>query len=412
MKHTLKQFFSPLRGNLLVLVVSLLIWTFMEQMIKTYEPLYVFALGGTGAILGALTATQTLLGTSLRIPGGYIADTRGRRLLVGAATILASFAYLFYALATNWTWLIFGVSLLSLTALSEPALDAIRADSVGPEDRGRSYVLLTTLPQIPALIAPTVGGLLILDEASKEGISLGGVRTAYFLLFLGILLAGLIRLFFLKETFLPTSSKGTSKLGVGVFRDAYETIGNCDPSTRRLVVLTGFFMFCFHFDERFRSAYAVNVKGLSTVEWGMIVTISQIVSTMAIFAIGWSIDKYGRKKVFVPSIALLGVSAYIFTFSNSFTSFLLAMIVEAIFLNSRIMALQVLMADSTPMPVRGRVFGTINILSNLGSSASIVLSGILYDIDPVLPFHVAIVMYALATLAAMKFLKEAAVRQV
>jgi hypothetical protein len=70
------------------------------------------------------------------------------------------------------------------------------------------------------------------------------------------------------------------------------------------------------------------------------------------------------------------------------------------------------MADSTPMPVRGRVFGTINILSNLGSSASIILSGILYDIDPVLPFHVAIVMYALATLAAMKFLKEAAVRQV
>jgi MFS family permease len=76
------------------------------------------------------------------------------------------------------------------------------------------------------------------------------------------------------------------------------------------------------------------------------------------------------------------------------------------------MALTVLIADSTPRNVRGRIFSLINILGSLGSSTSVLLSGILYDLNQTLPFYIATIMYLLATLIAIKFLQEAKVRHI
>jgi MFS family permease len=76
------------------------------------------------------------------------------------------------------------------------------------------------------------------------------------------------------------------------------------------------------------------------------------------------------------------------------------------------MALTVLIADSTPRNVRGRIFSLINILGSLGSSTSVLLSGILYDLNQTLPFYIATIMYLLATLIAIKFLQEAKIRHI
>ena len=98
--------FSPLKGNLLV--VSILGLTFTSELVQPYEPIYIFALGGTGAVIGIISATQTLLGTFFRVQGGYIADVYGRNRLTGIVTSLTSFAYILYIFAPNWMWLVLG----------------------------------------------------------------------------------------------------------------------------------------------------------------------------------------------------------------------------------------------------------------------------------------------------------------
>ena len=404
----LREYLAPLRGNLLVLISSMIVWNFVLQMVSTYEPLYVFALGGSGVALGLLTASQTLLSTFLRVPGGYIADKRGRRKIIGVVTIVSSLGYLFYVFARDWTWLLMGGFVLAVIGLSEPAVEAIKADSVRPEERGRGYALLNTIPQIPAMLAPAVGGILIADGAS--GINLPGMRTAYLLLLAGVAVAGLIRLLFLRDMYSP--EEGSGKLGLGVFRDVYETIVSSPSSTKRLLLLSGFFMFCFHMDVRVRPVFACDFRGLSTVEWGAVVSASLLISTLAVFVIGWLVDRYGRKRVFLPSVVLLALGSLTFAVSDSFPMFLLAMVLEAVGLRGRIVAFQVLIADTVPISVRGRVMGAINVLVSLGSSTAIMVSGLLYDVNPVLPFYASALTFSMAALVAAKFLHEPETRQI
>lgn len=405
----LREYLAPLRGNVLVLVVSMLIWNFMLQMVSTYEALYIFALGGSGVALGVLSTTQTLFSTFLRIPGGYLADKRGRRKVIGMAAIVSSLGYLFYVFAQSWLWLLPGVLLLSIIGLAEPAEAAIKADSVKPEERGRGYAILSILPQIPAMIAPVIGGIIIADRVSDLGIKLSGMRVAYLMLFGGVAIAGLIRLLFLKDIYKP--EEGGSSLGFGMFRDVYDTIAQSPASIKRLLLLSSFFMFCFHLDARVRAIYAIDFRGLSTVEWGLIVSSTLVISTFATFIIGWFVDRYGRKKVFIPAVVLLGVSTLLFAFSDSFPMFLFSRIIGSIGMYGRMISFQVLIADSIPVAIRGRLMGAFNIFNSLGSSTAIMISGLLYDVYPVLPFYASTLAYAVVALVAVRFLNEPETRQ-
>lgn len=405
----IREYLAPLKGNLLVLVSSLIIWRFVLQMVSPYEALYIFAIGGSGVALGILSTTKTLFSTFLRIPGGYLADKRGRRKVIGIAAIVSSLGYLFYVFAQSWLWLLPGAFLLSMVALSEPAVEAIKADSIRPEERGRGYAMLNTIPRIPAMIAPAIGGFLIAESNADFGISLSGIRSAYIALFVGVVIAGLIRLFFLKDIYQPEESG--QKLGLNMFSDVYETVSQSPPSIKRLMLLGGFFHFCFHVDASFRGVYAINVGGLSTVEWGLIVSSTMVISSLAALLIGWAVDRYGRKRVFIPAVALLGISTLLFVFSNSFPMFLFARILGSIGIYGRMIAFQVIVADSIPVSIRGRMMGVYNIFSSLGSSSAMMFSGLLYDVSPVLPFYTAVLAYVSAALVAVKFLHEPETQQ-
>ena len=405
----IREYLAPLKGNILVLVSSLMMWHFVLQMVSPYEALYIFSIGGSGVALGILSTTKTLFSTFLRIPGGYLADRRGRRKVIGIAAIVSSLGYLFYVFAQNWLWLLPGAFLLSMVVLSEPAVEAIKADSIRPEKRGRGYAMLNTIPMIPAMIAPAIGGLLIAESNADFGISLSGIRNAYLALFVGVAIMGLIRLFFLRDIYQPEESG--QKLGLNMFSDVYQTVSQSPPSIKRLMLLGGFFMFCFHVDDSFRGIYAINVGGLSTVEWGLIVSSTMVISSLAALLIGWAVDRYGRKRVFIPAVSLLGISSLLFIFSNSFPMFLFARILGSIGKYGRMIAFQVIVADSIPVSIRGRMMGVYNIFSSLGSSSAMMFSGLLYDVSPVLPFYTAVLAYVSAALVAVKFLHEPDIQQ-
>lgn len=380
-------------------------------MIGPYESLYLFALGGSGVILSLISTIQTFVSTVLRVIGGYLADTRNPRILVGVASITMAFMYLFYIFAIDWRWLVVGATLLSGQALYEPALVAIRANSIPPASRGRGFALYNTLPQIPAILAPTLGGLIISNPEAPYGINLPGGRLLYGFVLVGMFCAGVIRFLFLRISSRPTQTQIEQSFSFQAFTNVFQTFRASRGAIQRLVLLNGVFMFCFHFDARFRGLYAVDIHSLTTVEWGIITSIAQIISLIATFGIGWLIDSYGRKRVFIPSILLLGAAVLLFIFSTSFVTVLLAMILTATGLKSRMMALQVLVADAIPRPIRGRLFSLIDVSSSLGSMLSMVLAGVLYDQAPVYPFYFAAAAYLIAAIIARLYLQEASVRQ-
>ena len=410
--RSIKRFFSPLRGNLLALTLSITLWLFPHMMVTPYESLYFLALGGSGALLGLMNTVQSMLGIGLKFSGGSIADRRGRKKVIGIVTIMLSFFYFFYIFARSWVWVFIGASLLSLRSLYTPALQAIRADSVKPRERGRGFIFFSVLPRIPAIIAPALGGMLMVDLASNYGISLEGVRLGFILVFIGAFSAGLVRLTFLEET-LEKRRHGhdSAKKGLKTFlREWCDAIASSKSDIKRLILLNGFFMFCFHFDPLFRDVYAVKIKSIPADQWGIIVSIAQAFMIVAALVMGGLIDRYGSKHVFVPSVFFLGLANLMFILGETFTSILLSMVIINTFQMTRMMSFQVLMADSTPREIRGRVFSIIEIFGNIGWSISYMLSGILFDMSPTLPFIVSVVTYSMATLVGLFFIREAEVK--
>lgn len=410
--RSIRGFFSPLRGNLLALTLSIALWLFPNMMVTPYESLYFLALGGSGALLGLMNTVQSVLGIGLKLFGGSIADRRGRKKVIGIVTIMLSFFYFFYIFARSWVWIFIGASLLSLRSLYLPALQAIRADSVKPRERGRGFIFFSVLPRIPAIIAPALGGILIVDLSSNYGISLEGVRLGFILVFIGAFLAGLVRLTFLEETLERRHREnGPAKKSLKTFlREWYNAIVSSESGIKRLILLNGFFMFCFHFDSLFRDVYAVKIKGIPADHWGVIVSIAQAFMIVAALVIGGLIDRYGSKRVFIPSVFLIGLANLIFILGEPFTPILLAMITINTFQMTRMMAFQVLIADSTPREIRGRIFSIIAISGSLGWSISYMLSGILFDISPTFPFIVSVATYSIAGLVGLAFLREAEVK--
>ncbi len=115
--------------------------------------------------------------------------------------------------------------------------------------------------------------------------------------------------------------------------------------------------------------------------------------------------------IFIPAVSLLGISSLLFIFSNSFPMFLFARILGSIGKYGRMIAFQVIVADSIPVSIRGRMMGVYNIFSSLGSSSAMMFSGLLYDVSPVLPFYTAVLAYVSAALVAVKFLHEPDIQQ-
>jgi len=105
---------------------------------------------------------------------------------------------------------------------------------------------------------------------------------------------------------------------------------------------------------------------------------------------------------------LLAVSSLVFAVSNSFPTFLLSRIIGSVGLYGRMVSFQVLIADSIPVSIRGRIMGVFNIFHSMGSSTAIMVSGLLYDVAPVLPFYTSALALVLASLVAMKFVHEPA----
>ena len=92
--------------------------------------------------------------------------------------------------------------------------------------------------------------------------------------------------------------------------------------------------------------------------------------------------------------------------------FLLSMILGGIGLYGRMISFQTLVADTVPRNIRGRIMAVYTILSSLGSSSAMLLSGLFYDIFKELPFIVSFIAYGLAAGVAYTFLNEPKAKQI
>lgn len=91
--------FSFLKGNLLILTISWMVWFPALRLTDAYAQPYIKELGASVFIIGAINSIATATLAITRILGGYVADRLSRRKIVVLMSFAISSTYLIYAFA-------------------------------------------------------------------------------------------------------------------------------------------------------------------------------------------------------------------------------------------------------------------------------------------------------------------------
>jgi DHA1 family tetracycline resistance protein-like MFS transporter len=358
-------------------------------MTNPYQQLYMAELGASAIIISMISSVSTIVISLARIPGGYIADRYGRKRIVVLMTFVISLTFFIYAFAPSWEWIFLGAIIANASLIYQPALFAIRADSVPPEKRGISFAFMDFLANLACIPAPLIAAYLVATYELKGGMSIAYVAAAL----LGMTAAS-IRLF-LKETLSKERNGKPLRKNRSFISEYVDALWFIFKNMLGLTVFYLLFNFAFMGVSPFLSYYAVYFLGLEKEMWGYLYFLAGIVYLLVLLPIGFFVDKIGRKTVLMGIILLtvFGVLVYGLAPRDSSLTLLFVflglsswMISNAAFFTS----LSALEADLVPREKRGRILAVLGLVASFSAASGQAFTGFAYEnIQPRFPFFTA-----------------------
>jgi len=386
----LREEFSFLKGNLLVLIVSYTVFRITDAMTYSFQSLYIRELGASPLLLGLMSSLGSLIIAIVRIPGAHVADRYGRKSIIATFTFGVAFSYAFYAIAPDWKFILVGMAILNASQVYVPALEALEADSMPEERRGMSYSTINVLTMLPAMLAPPIGGYLV----ERLGL-VPGMRIAYGFAFLGGLIAAVFRAIFLRETLEDPQEFRLSEVG-SAFRDSLGSITEAWREMPKNMVYLTLAMLLWALEDPafyiFKSLYAIDVVGVTGFEWSLMSTANMLVGLVIGLPVGRMIDSIGRRKSILLAYLFSTPVIALFILSRGVLPLLLTQVLFGVSHAFFYPALFALQADLIPQEKRGRIMGAIGTMRTLATVPAAALHGVLYEVGPATPFVVAIIL--------------------
>jgi MFS family permease len=394
--------FLGLRGNALVMTATETFGQGILFLTSTFWALYVLELGASLAAIGILSLVQGLIRVLLQAPVGYISDRFGHKKLIVWGGLLASFAPLTYFLASDWVYLIPGVILEGFTNTVLPARQAMFASAVEPEKRATAFATFHTLFALASSVMPLLSGLLL----DRMGL-LGGMRLAFLVTGAVMLLASVGRALFLKESLVLEDRPQGEGFSFGrVVREMFE------PVTRlralRVAILGSFlFSLAVGILTRYSVVYAVDMLGLSKVEWGLVAGGIGFVGILTRIPVGRMVDRLSRRTSLLVSYTVRPLFILAFTFSTSFLMVLVVQTLDNIFGYVQQPTLEALVIDVTPAREIGRAYGAMNMIPGIALTVAPLLGAVIWEsIGAAWAFYASALFSLTAALTIWTFLGE------
>ena len=396
--------FSFIRGNFLIILVGWLMVDFTREMAYTYYPLFVTSLGGTATILGVINASAVITEALVKIPGGYLADHFRRKRLIIAMTLLASFMYLFYALAQSWHYLLLGAILTSFCWIYTPGFDSIIMESLPGNKRGTGYSLINLVTRVSTTPSPLIAGYLF----TIYGV-VGTSRIAWGLVSLTFFVISFMRWKLIEETDKPevtfkdllislSNAKRFTK-GIWIWNDVPKTLSAL--LSVELLYLIPNVMF-----NAVMVFYFVNDIGINEIQLAQLGTIIGVMMILTAIPAGKLIDRFGRVRPLMLGYALT-FFVLPFLFDASFNR--LVMLTPVIGLLNVIFytATQALWADLIPEEKRGQVSGSKAFFTLLAVAGGNIAGGFIYDnVSHTLPIYLFMIVCLPCLFFTWRYVKE------
>lgn len=308
---------GPLKGislNVLLLSITSLLNDISGEMIAPLLPLFIVAIGGAGIGIGLIGGIEESFSVLLKFFSGYFSDRFGkRRLIVFSGYSLTAISRLFLPFAGIWQ------HVLAIRAFDRfgkgirgAPRDAIIADSIEKEHRGKAFGFHRLFDTSGAIIGSTLALLLF--------IFLGINFQSIFLIAALVAFLSLIPLIFVMDR---KRAKKNFSLRIG--------LKGLSGKFKLYLLITGIFSFA-SFSYMFFILRAQEILGLN-LESTLLAVLSLYVLFNIVYALfslpaGMLSDRIGRKRTIMLGFAFYIAASIGFAF---FSSIILVIVLFALY---------------------------------------------------------------------------------
>jgi len=352
-----------------------------EELWKKFLPKYLQALGASTPIIGLFGTAEDFFDAIYQYPGGWIADRLGRRRAFLIFIALASAGYVVYYFASSWPLVFVGLALaMAWQSMASPAIFAVIGDSLPQERRAMGFTLQSILKRVPIVIAPIIGGALILSLGIAKGVHAG--------LLLTLALAAITLLLVLKVNVAIKASPATNI--AGVWRSFHATL-------KRLLISDVIIRTCEGMTGVLMILYVTNVQGFSTARYGTLIAIQMTVSILVMIPASKIADRIGRKPFVILTFFSFALFPLAVMFASNFSFLVIAFVIgglREIGEPSR----KAMIVDSAREDLRARSVGLYYLIRSLSITPAAAIGGLLWKLSPQVPFVVAGIIGLIGTI--------------
>jgi len=373
-----------LERNVIVMSLAVFLLGAGEELWKSFLPKYLEALGASAAVIGLFGTARDFLDAIYQYPGGAVSDRIGSRRGLILFAALAAAGYLIYAFSPSWPFVFVGlVFAMAWTSMASPATFALIAERLPKERRAMGFTVQAILKRVPVMLSPSIGGLLI----AKYGL-LPGIRTSL------LITASLALIAIFAQRRLYEVAAAQAKVSALNLREQFKALHR---GLKRLLVSDIFIRTCEGMVNVFVVLYATDKIGVTSVQFGVLIGIQMATSIAAYVPAAKLADRYGRKPFVVTTFLCFSVFPLAIVLSHSFSALVLAFIVGGLRELGE-PARKAMIVDLADPTRRGRTVGLYYLTRSLSITPASVIGGLLWRIDPAIPFFVACAIGLIGTL--------------
>ncbi|RLI12821.1 hypothetical protein DRO35_02115 [Candidatus Bathyarchaeota archaeon] len=389
----------PYEENLRVLLVRRTFLTISGGLTAGLATLYAKeVLGADAVVLGLFGSIWSAVFVLFILIGGWIGDRYDRKnvLLLGTALTLVN--PMIYALASNWRILILVNFLGAIgSAISSPAYNAILFSSIEQNRRSQFVATLTVTASIVNMITPPLSAYLIQMMGGLEEI-----RKMFLIQFFISFLVWIYTWKRLKTN--PSQEKrkirGISEAAKDMFlqmKKVYLLSRERKASSWIILFLLG--PFAWQLLSPFWSIYAAEVCMAPLLIIGLLPTADSIIRIFFQLPLARIADRKGRKKIILLVRPLRYAALITFIIGGTYKSSITPFIPVLVWMldaggTSVGPSFWALRSEVMPKKVQSTWSALLNFVWYLASVPASLLGGILWNIDPRLPFLFALIIDA------------------
>ncbi len=387
-----------LERNVVVMGLTSMVATFGNTLWYFFLPYYYVSEGATTTEIGIIYAAWLAVQALGSGPAGALSDKVGRKNVTVLSSVISMIAVFILAFSNSLLISAVAFPLVGLGTAFFQASKTLLAESVEKERRGTAFGMYFTLEQGLAVISPFLGGYVV----SKSG---------YFpLFFVGAVLtlsAILPRYLLLQETLHNSDETRHVDSSSSGFLSRLKTFAG----NRYLLVLVFVYsLYNLFVDQNsyITPLYALDALHINIESAGVLFSAILGVIALARLPAGKLADRIGRKKTVIVSwIGEISV-VYIFVFApvGSLSIALLGIIFWQFFGVMDAPAINAWVAETSDPANRGLSMGMFYSIAYLATVPALVLSGVLFGIEPRLPFYLNTILGVVALILLARYLKN------